>query len=386
MLSIRLLLALASLCLATLPPAAPAWAGEGTCGNGVVEPGEQCDDGALLDLDGCTHSCLYEAVQRVESLVLEGDDAPDFCEPTTNRLGNAFSTLGLAVFNLTLAEAAGDPEQSILLYLVDLEEPTGSDEGFLEVGLLGAVPDPADPFPAAMDSWYRVGTDQLDEEGLPLERLGNGQILAFVLAAGPSDVQVPLLGSSLAIRGARLEAMVDTLSSLPAPPPYQPAPDLAAFETLDASGSTLGLCGNLTVGSLAAIPVPQSVTVGGNACRDDCPGSRSYVSCSGGPVTPSCHSLLDVLVGGCRVQTGCLLTVVSPTQPDVGVGANPPNTLSFAPSGGGIDKVVVVEPDDAYSSWFTLATQRVHITDNLGAVFLDGFESGSTAAWSLTFP
>lgn len=381
----RLLLALASIGLATLPPAGDAWAGGGSCGDSVVEAGEQCDDGARFDLDGCTRTCLYESVQRVESLALEGADAPGVCQPATNRLGDAFSTLGRAIFNQTLAHAVGNPAQTLLLDLVGLETSTGSDDDQLEVGLFGAVPDPADPNPGAMDSWYRVGDDQLDEDGLPAARIGNGEILAFALSAGPSDVQVPLLGSILAIRGARLEAMVGTLSSLPAPPPFQPAPDLLAFETLDASGSALGLCGNLTVGSLAAIPVPREVKADGQACRDDCPGSRSYVSCGGGPVTPGCHSLLDVLVGGCRIQAGCVLNVVQPTQPDVGVGPNPPHTLSFAPGGGGIDKVVVVEPDDAFSAWFTLATRRVHITDNF-PLFIDSFESGSTSAWSATVP
>jgi cysteine-rich repeat protein len=38
---------------ATPPPAAG-------CGNGVVEPGEQCDFGDTVDGDGCSHDCLYE--------------------------------------------------------------------------------------------------------------------------------------------------------------------------------------------------------------------------------------------------------------------------------------------------------------------------------------
>ena len=45
------------------------WVGCGTdsglesiCGNGIVEPGEQCDDGNLNDGDGCSSLCLIEAI------------------------------------------------------------------------------------------------------------------------------------------------------------------------------------------------------------------------------------------------------------------------------------------------------------------------------------
>jgi len=30
------------------------------CGNGVVEPGEQCDDGNTNDFDDCTNACLFQ--------------------------------------------------------------------------------------------------------------------------------------------------------------------------------------------------------------------------------------------------------------------------------------------------------------------------------------
>ena len=33
----------------------------GLCGNGVVDPGEQCDDGNLMDHDGCSSSCQLES-------------------------------------------------------------------------------------------------------------------------------------------------------------------------------------------------------------------------------------------------------------------------------------------------------------------------------------
>jgi cysteine-rich repeat protein len=32
----------------------------GNCGNGLLDPGEQCDDGNILDADGCSHLCALE--------------------------------------------------------------------------------------------------------------------------------------------------------------------------------------------------------------------------------------------------------------------------------------------------------------------------------------
>lgn len=34
------------------------------CGNGVVEPGEQCDDGNTRDGDGCSSKCAVDAVVK----------------------------------------------------------------------------------------------------------------------------------------------------------------------------------------------------------------------------------------------------------------------------------------------------------------------------------
>jgi len=33
----------------------------GTCGNAIVDPGEQCDDGNLMDKDGCSPTCTKES-------------------------------------------------------------------------------------------------------------------------------------------------------------------------------------------------------------------------------------------------------------------------------------------------------------------------------------
>jgi cysteine-rich repeat protein len=47
----------------------------GTCGNGVVEPGEQCDDGNTVSGDGCSATCQNEVV--CGDGVVEGDEECD---------------------------------------------------------------------------------------------------------------------------------------------------------------------------------------------------------------------------------------------------------------------------------------------------------------------
>jgi cysteine-rich repeat protein len=39
-----------------------------TCGNRILEPGEECDDGNLNDLDGCSKTCLVELTTQASPL------------------------------------------------------------------------------------------------------------------------------------------------------------------------------------------------------------------------------------------------------------------------------------------------------------------------------
>ena len=54
------------------------------CGDGVVEPGEQCDDGNLLDGDGCSGNCTLEGLLVCgDGIVQPGEQCDD---------GNAVNT------------------------------------------------------------------------------------------------------------------------------------------------------------------------------------------------------------------------------------------------------------------------------------------------------
>lgn len=352
------------------------------CGDGVVEGAEQCDDGDAYPLDGCDPSCRYEQVQRLTSLELQDTSGPLACEPGTNQLGGAFSSTGLDSLNSSLQDAIDAGDLTMLFDLLDLDDATGTADPSLAVAALGADVDTTDPSPGGLDAWFRAGEELLDTEDQPLQSLTPAAIASSELVAGPGDASLPFVDGDLSMRDVVLLAQVGATVSLPAEPPSNFAPGFVAFESLDGADPSRGLCGNVTVGSLALIPVPDAFTSGLGMC-ESCSASRVYTSCGGGPVTESCHSLLDVLVGGCQVF-GCLVTVIDPTQPDVGVDPNPPNTLIFEPTGGGIDRVTVVEPDDAYSSWFQFTSERVHLTNNLPLLFRDGVESGDTSEWSVT--
>ena len=81
------------------------------CGNGIVEPPEECDDGAAFRLDGCAPDCTYEHVQRMTALALGDGAGPSSCTPATNAFGSAFSSLGLTALNTQLATVISTPDR-----------------------------------------------------------------------------------------------------------------------------------------------------------------------------------------------------------------------------------------------------------------------------------
>src|SRR5262245_33144671 len=56
-------------------PACFAWPACRVCGNGRLEPGEECDDGNAIDGDGCHHDCTLEACG--DGVVVAGEECDD---------------------------------------------------------------------------------------------------------------------------------------------------------------------------------------------------------------------------------------------------------------------------------------------------------------------
>jgi cysteine-rich repeat protein len=353
------------------------------CGDDQIGDAEQCDDGNRFRWDGCDLECRYEQVQRVTSLEVSQYAAPSPCTPQANALGQSFSSLGRQGLNSALASAIADGRLDALMPLLLLDDPLGVDDAAIEVGSLSAQSDPQVPG-SGLDSWHLGEASQLDGGDLPVRRLP-GSIVSGDLSAGPGVIELPTLGGQLRVLESRIMARVDPPLSLPAPPPDLLAAGFLTFEGLDGSSSARGLCGNVTVESLSLVPATEDLTAGGQSpCSASCPQSRGYTYCGDGmPVGPGCNSLLDVLVSGCSTFVGICIPLVSPTQPDVGVGGSPPHALVADPVSG---KVTVVVPDDAYSSFFQFSSQRVHMTNNLSGIFADSFESEDLSGWSSALP
>jgi cysteine-rich repeat protein len=344
------------------------------CGNGTIEGTEQCDDGNLRNLDGCDKNCKYEVVGRMTNIAIQGTAAPTGCTPTTNALGTrAVTNTALGTLNNSLTTGITDGTTNVMTYFEGLDDLTGvSDPNGLQIGVVAGTLDPAKgawPMNNPIDWWFYAAGSNISM-GLPTGVLTNGTLAARALQAGPSDVSLTLLlaGSPalLEMLKARIWATLNgtPAPNAPAPPPAQLASGLTVFQTFTGSGANQGLCGNITVESLAQIPVPQSLAVNGtNACGTGgfCgSGAKKYTYCGMGmPVSSSCNSLLDVLVGGCQVA-GCLVTAINPTQPDV-----PFNGTITTLSLGTNNKVptnVTTGDKDAYSSYLKFDGNRSHFT------------------------
>jgi len=357
--------------------------GAAVCGNGVLELGEQCDDGNTFNLDGCDSACKYEVVGRMTSILIQGTAAPAFCTPTTNRLGTQSLTgQGLSNINQSLTDGINAGTTNILTQFLGLDDLTGvADPNGLTLGVLSGAPDPAKgAWPAPMnpiDWWFIADHAALNSMGLPTGVLTNGTLAARALKAGPNDVNLLLLlgGSpaNLRMRSSRIAATLNgtPAPNVPLPPPAQLAAGLTVFQTITASGTGQGLCGNITVESLAQIPAPAALCAGGGTpCSTQCGGSKGYTYCGANmPVGPGCNSLLDTLVGGCKVIFPLCIGAINAQQPDVPAGATV-QPLTLGPG----NKVPVSQTNgnnDAYSTYMKFDANRTHITGESCAVTSD---------------
>jgi cysteine-rich repeat protein len=354
------------------------------CGNGVLEAGEQCDDGNLFNLDGCDSSCKYEVVGRMTSIVIQNTAAPAFCVPTTNRLGTQSLTgTGLSNINQTLADGINAGTTNVLTQMIGLDDLTGvSDPNGLTLGVLSGTLDPAKgawPGNNPIDWWFLADHTALDSMGLPTGLLTNGALAARKLTAGPNDVNlVLLLGGSpanLRMRGSRISATLNgtPAPNVPAPPPAQLASGLVVFQTVTASGTGQGLCGNITVESLAQIPIPQALAQGGSTpCSAQCSNSKSYTYCGANmPVGPGCNSLLDALVGGCKAVFPLCVAAINPQQPDVpAMTGGTVKTLTLG-TGNKVPTAQTTGDNDAYSSYMKFDANRAHITGESCSITAD---------------
>jgi cysteine-rich repeat protein len=333
------------------------------CGNGTIDGDEQCDDGNVLDLDGCDSQCHYEMVTRMTSISISGTAGPAFCVHPGNALGTkAITSLALNQLNPPLLTDVTNGTVNVFTQFLALSDLTGVSATGFQLGVLDGKLDPAKgTWPTAgnpVDWWFLVDPTTVSN-GVPTGLLTGGALAAGALTAGPSTVNVDLtLGgspASLTMRDAKIAAEIPATPApdVPAPPPMKLAAGITVFQTITATAAGQGLCGDITVQSLAQIPIPSALTTGTTKC------SESYTYCGASmPVSASCNSLLDVLVGGCKVFG---LAAVNATQPDV-----PPSAggavVNLTVGAGGKVTVPTADQDEAYSAYLQFAADRAHFT------------------------
>jgi cysteine-rich repeat protein len=113
---------------------APAACPEQVCGNRIVEPGEQCDDGNLVDNDGCDSQChfsecsaqdyptTYDAIQHV---IFEGYGcAGGACHDSLSHQGDLDLTAANSYEQLLGADGLGEPSPNYLYKRVEPSEPS----------------------------------------------------------------------------------------------------------------------------------------------------------------------------------------------------------------------------------------------------------------------
>jgi cysteine-rich repeat protein len=293
-----------------------------TCGDGVLEGSEQCDDGNTTNLDGCDSSCNFEQEQRTTSLVFSGStDA--FC--TLNALGSsAITPTGLgAIQNGINGDVRNGITNLIFKFMGTSGQPpdlTGT-TGPVTLGSLAGVPQDVDAGAdgggyngnSDVDWWYTADPTMIDSARNPLSMLsGNYANKTLTTAAGKITIKMDLSGSParLDLWNAKMQlpigaATAPTISNGGLPPGHLASEHIRAglvsFQTagVGATAPTGELCGNVTAASLATVVCPPLIAVGGQAACD-----QGYTSS---------NSLLDVLVGGCSTQG---LSVINATQPD----------------------------------------------------------------------
>jgi cysteine-rich repeat protein len=351
------------------------------CGDGILAGNEQCDDANTTNLDGCDQYCNFELEQRATALKILGT-TDSFC--TVNALGHqALTSTGLGQIQPPLDTDVGNGTINILFKFMgsngtpaDLTGTTGA----VVLGNLAGAPDTPDAGGYSgtndLDWWYTVDPSSIDSSRNPLSTLP-GTYTNKTLNAGPGRLTLSLVLSGspakLSLWNVNLKAAIGGSTALKTSTGATPGhlasehdkAGLSVFGNagVGASGPAGEICGNVTAQSLSNVKVPTVIAQGGTyACSEGYSGTA--------------NSLLDVIVGGCRVL---IVTAVAATQPDqqdstvtFPAGTKPPYKLSASST---TTKVVDTCKDSsspaqtvpiatclsglAYSSAFQFQTDRV---------------------------
>jgi cysteine-rich repeat protein len=321
-----------------------------SCGNGVLDPGEQCDDGDLVNLDGCDSECRFEQVHRITSL--EQQFVTDsFC--TKNALGAGISVVGQGALQFTWDESVADGSTSVVFKFLGLTDLTGQN-ATVSLGFVNASPaaqtkvstapvcgmngceagPPTADRPAGLhetgstndnvadeekcpkdcsydgnndlDQWYVRDPASVDDHEVPKTKLDATITSGHLVASG--DLTLNLLfvrvPSVATLHNARVEAdvgpavTVPTTSTTGVTPGHLPSEHLASSLTSFASSANGQMCAQLSAASLASTPIAP-LLIGFCATEN----------------FTATHTFLDAFVAGC-INSGLPDPIISATQPD----------------------------------------------------------------------
>ena len=288
------------------------------CGNGVRDAGEQCDDGNLVNLDGCDATCKFE--QDLRSNYLKMQFVPDAFCGNENQLGSAIAAgAPQGQLQTGIDQGISNGTSGFSVKMFDLGSLTGADDPMVQVGAVRALPAAGVGYngTADLEWWYNVNATSIDPSRNPLDKLA-GTIAGNVLNAGPGSMSLavdlfPSATTVFRLSSAKLQALVG-VSFAPSASAGNTPPGHLASEHLDPalqSFSALGqpnvnlsgkLCGNVSAKSLAQTPAPSELLPGGAF-----PCVEGY---------SAANSLLDVVVSGCTINVGFIVPVIAATQPD----------------------------------------------------------------------
>lgn len=347
-----------------------------TCGDGVRQASEQCDDGNTVNLDGCDASCKFEQDLRSNYLKMQfGTDA--FCG-NANKLGAAIpNTVAQSQVQGSIDQGVAAGSTGFAAKMLNLQSLTGSDDPMLDVGVVRALPVAGTGYSGTADLewWYTTNAATIDASRNPIDKLA-GSITGNTLTAGPGPMSLAInffqsSATVLRLSNAKLQVLVGATTA-PASsfggmtPGHLPSehldPALQSFSTLGQANATFSgkLCGDISTRSLSQAPIPpELLTTGTLPCTEGYSASSSF---------------LDVIVSGCTVNLGIPVLAISASQPDkadpaapVG-GAGAPYKLVADPQkhvSACTDKNNTVVPlgvcldAAAYSSFFRVAMDRV---------------------------
>lgn len=321
------------------------------CGDGLLDLGEQCDDGNTDAFDGCDGECRQEVFFRLNDFAIATEPAPSFCE--LGAFNTAFGSIALPTINARLSAGASLGASVPLMQLIGLDDLSGRDDAEVELGSARGIAGSEGLVPMQRDQIVTIVQSTHGGGGRPTRMAGKLQ--GGTLEVGPGNMLLPLdfAGNDFTLRlfDARLRARLD-VPSVPSQHPSGFQATESSPEYLVTTGLGDGLCGAISVESLSKIPVMNELAegVGSVTCEE------TYVACEPGAVAgEDCSSLLDALIAGCNA--GGFGAVVAATQPDV-PGDGPPE-LSIDPATGHVPLSQIEGNTHGYSAFFLLKGERV---------------------------